>query len=183
VDVRRNHSVRGQENVVLLAVPVDLQRTQEMNEIPGIVRLNYVGEGWHRRAIQTGHEDLVDILVGLAALEARIVATGREVVGADRIVLAVGESRGGGAIALTMCAMTFPALQFGEECLAVGNALERNGGLWRNRDRRAGFFFSRGGKKNFKKRIEIGALLLEEGFRGRLVVFAKTWGLVIEKFL
>ena len=36
--------MRSHENVVLLAVAMDLQGTQEMDEIPRIIRLNDVGK-------------------------------------------------------------------------------------------------------------------------------------------
>ena len=81
----------GREYFVLLAVTMDLQRAQEVDEIPRVVRLDDVGKRRHRRAIDAGHEDLVDILIGRAALETGIVSAVGEVVGANRLIFAVGE--------------------------------------------------------------------------------------------
>jgi len=38
-----------------------------------------------------GHEDLVDVLVGAAALEARVVLAQGEVIGTNWVVLAIGQ--------------------------------------------------------------------------------------------
>ena len=65
--------MRRRQDFVLLAVTMNLQGAQEVDEIPSVVRLDHVGERRHGRAIDAGHEDLVDILVGRAALEAGIV--------------------------------------------------------------------------------------------------------------
>src|SRR5580658_450012 len=140
-----------------------------MNQIPGIVQLNHVREGRHGRAIHTGHEDLVDILVGNAALETRIVSARGEVVGADRIVLAVGERGGGRAVTLAVRTVTFPAFQFRKQSLAVGNALDGDRRLGRNRDWRAGFFMLPSGREDLDIRHQVGALLLAKGIPDRHV--------------
>ena len=132
--------MRRPQNFVLFTVTVNLQRTQEMDEIPGVVRLNHVSKGRHGRAVQAGHEDRVDILVGAAALEARIFSAQSKVVGTDRIVFAVGEGRGGRTVALPVRTMALPAFEFGEERFAMGNALDGDRRLRRNSDWRAGFF-------------------------------------------
>ena len=125
--VRGNNSVRSRQNFVLLALAMNLQRAQEMDEIPGVVGLDHVRERRHRRAVHAGHEDLVDILVGAAALEAGVVPGDSEIVGTNGIVLAVGEGSGGRTVALAVRAVTLPAFELGEESFAVGDALEGNG--------------------------------------------------------
>ena len=120
--------MRSRQNLVFFAVTVDLQRTQEVDEIPGVVRLDHVSERRHGRAVHAGHEDLVDILVGVAALEARVTLARGEVVGTNRQIFAVGESRGRWTVALPVRTVTLPAFELGEERFAVGNALEVTGG-------------------------------------------------------
>src|SRR5690348_8961014 len=50
------------QHVVFLAVMVDLQSAQEVHQIPCVIGLNGVRERWHRRAVDAGHEDLVNVL-------------------------------------------------------------------------------------------------------------------------
>src|SRR2546429_5688930 len=50
-----------------------LQCPEEVHEIPCLSGLQLAGERRHRRAIQAGHEDAVEILVGRSALEPRPV--------------------------------------------------------------------------------------------------------------
>src|ERR1700733_15433879 len=111
-----------------------------MNQVPSIIGLNYIGEGGHRRSIHARHEDLVDILVGAAALEARAVSARGKVVRTNRIVLAVGQGRGRRPVTLTVGAVTLPAFELREQRLAMGNAFDSDRGLRRNCDRRACLF-------------------------------------------
>src|SRR5260370_13845614 len=112
-----------------------------MDEVPGVVRLNHVREGGHWSAVHAGHEDFIDILVGAAALESRIVLAQGKVVGTNRLIFAVGEGRGGRAVALPVRTVTLPAFELGEERFAVGNAIDSNRGLDGNLDLFAGSFF------------------------------------------
>src|ERR1039457_1932408 len=111
-----------------------------MYKIPGIVGLNYVREGRHWGSVYAGHENLVDVFIGVAAFEARVVLAGREVIGANRIVFAVGQSSSGRTVALASRTMTLPAFELGKERLTMRNAVEGNRGLRRDLDRVAGFF-------------------------------------------
>src|SRR5208282_744807 len=129
---------------------------------PSVVRLNHISERWHGRAVHACHEDLVDILIGAATLEAGIVLTQGKVVRTNRIVLAVGESRGGGTIALPVRTVTLPAFQLREQGLAVGNALDGDRGLGRNGDGSAGFFGLPAGREDFDISDQVGALLFGE---------------------
>src|ERR1700692_3365263 len=108
-----------------------------MNQIPGVVRLNHIGKGGHRRASHTGDEDFVNIPVSVAAFKTRIIFAQREVVRTNRLVLAVSQCCGGWTVAFAVRTMTLPAFELGEECLTVGNALQGNRRLGRNLDGRA----------------------------------------------
>ena len=72
------------EQGTLRAFTVYLQSTQKMNKVPRIIGLNDVSKRRHRGAINAGHKDTVDILIGGAALEAR---TFREIIGPDGLVI------------------------------------------------------------------------------------------------
>src|SRR5580704_1678532 len=61
-----------------------LQGAQEMHQIPCVVGLDHVRERRHRRSIEAGHEDAVQISVGVAAHEP--VARGK-IKRLDRIAL------------------------------------------------------------------------------------------------
>src|ERR1700693_5295516 len=100
-----------------------------MNQIPRLGRFEVVGEGRHWSPIETGHEDAVQILIGLPTLEA---CSGRKIVRPDGVVLAVGEGGGRRAISVTGRSMTFPAFHFLEKRPAMKNALYRRGSLGRN---------------------------------------------------
>src|SRR6266478_338019 len=45
-----------------------LEGLQIENQVPCLVRFNVVGKGWHRRTIETSHENLVQIPIRRAAL-------------------------------------------------------------------------------------------------------------------
>ena len=47
-----------------------LQRPEEVYEVPTVRRLEVVGKGGHWGAVESRHEDLVQVLVGHAAHEA-----------------------------------------------------------------------------------------------------------------
>src|SRR5271170_1662676 len=108
-----------------------LQSPQEMHEVPGVIRLDHIGKRRHRRTIKTSHENAIEILIGLAALETR---ARREVVRADRIVLAVGERCRGGAIPMPGWAMTLPAFQLLEKLSSMEDAFDGHGRFCRNVD-------------------------------------------------
>ena len=112
-----------------------LQRAEKMHQIPRFRRLEIVGERGHRRAIDTGHEDPVEILVGLSTLEA---GTGGEVVRHDPVVLAVHEGGSGGTITPPGGAMALPAFHPLERRPTPEDALDGRGRLSRDHDRRAG---------------------------------------------
>src|SRR6476661_2353899 len=90
-----------------------------MHQIPRIGGLDLVGERWHRSSIQTGHEDPIQILVGLPALEPR---SSGEVVGPDRDVFAVGQRRGRRPVPETRRSMALPAFHLLEQLPAMKNA-------------------------------------------------------------
>src|SRR6202041_3029620 len=63
----------------------DLQGAQEMHQVPCVVGLDHIGKRRHRRSVEAGHEDPVQIAVGIAAHEA--LARGK-IERLDRITLA-----------------------------------------------------------------------------------------------
>src|SRR5581483_9023981 len=112
-----------------------LQRTQKVHEMPRIVALEVVGKRWHRRSIQPGHEDLVEIFIRAAALESR--ARG-EVERLDRLILAVRERRRRWPVAAPFGSMTLPAFHLLEQRAPGENVIGRDGWLGGNADRRPG---------------------------------------------
>src|SRR5258708_34734988 len=130
-----------------------------MEEGRGVVWLNEGREGGDWSAVHAGHEDFIDILVGAAAFESRVVPAQGKVVGTNRLIFAVGESRGGRAVALPVRTVTLPAFELGEERFAVGNAIDGNRGLGGNLDRFAGFFFFPTGREDLDVGHQVGALV------------------------
>src|SRR3984885_50486 len=53
----------------------DLQGAQEMHQVPCVVGLDHIGKRRHRRSVEAGHEDPVQIAVRVAAHES--VARGK----------------------------------------------------------------------------------------------------------
>lgn len=97
----------------------DLKRPQEVHEVPSVVGLDDVGKGGHRCAVQTSHENLVQVLIGRSALKARASS---EIIGADRLVVVVSEGRCRRAIAEAFLAVALPAFQLLEEFLSMLDA-------------------------------------------------------------
>src|SRR5579862_2030475 len=100
-----------------------LQGTQVEDQIPGFIGLDVVRPGRHRRSVQPGHEDLVQVFVAGATLKAVVVV---KVVGLSRTVLIVRKGRGRRSIAAPGLAMALPALHFLEYCLARLDPLRRD---------------------------------------------------------
>src|SRR3989449_3942005 len=107
-----------------------LQGPEEMHEIPGLGRLQLIGERWHRRAVESRHENAIQVLVGGPAHEAR---AGLEVVRTDGIVLVVRQCLCGGAVAVPCPPMALPAFHALVQLPPVQNALNRRCGLGGNR--------------------------------------------------
>ncbi len=96
-----------------------LQCAEIVHQIPGFFRLHHVGERRHRRAVNSGHENPIEVLVGTAALG----AIGRsEIVWPDRLIVAVGKSRSRRPITTAFLPMALPAFQLLEEFSAMLNA-------------------------------------------------------------
>src|SRR5580658_10491609 len=74
---------------------VVLKGAKVVHQVPRIFRLNHVRERGHRGAIQSGHKDLVQVGIRLAALGAIV---GSEVVGPDGLVVAVSKCGGGRSV-------------------------------------------------------------------------------------
>src|SRR6267154_3386939 len=72
--------------------------SQIEDQIPGLVGLDIVGERRHRSTIQAGHEDSVNVAIGVAALGTSALG---KVVGRDRTAEIIGKSCGGRAVGLT----------------------------------------------------------------------------------
>src|SRR5512132_2245821 len=103
-----------------------------MHEIPGFGWLQVIHEGWHRSTVQAGHENLVEILIGVSALEA---AAGCKIVWPDWIVFAIGKRCRRRSIAVSGRTVTLPALHPLEDRPSAKNALDRAGSLYWNDDR------------------------------------------------
>src|SRR5277367_3011593 len=108
----------------LLVGERDLQSPQEMNQVPRVVWLDHIRKGWHRRSVETGHEDAVQIAVGVAAHKP---LARRKIKRLDGIALAVGQRRSRWTIGITRRAMALPALQLLEEFAAVQDAFDSDG--------------------------------------------------------
>ena len=80
-----------------------------MDKVPALVRGHPITPGRHRRAVQAGHENAVEIRVRGAALEP---GTGSEIVRRNGIALVVPKCRRRGAVALSTRAVTLNAFQF-----------------------------------------------------------------------
>src|SRR5580698_10964300 len=65
-----------------------LQGAQEMHQVPCVVRLDHIGKRRHRRSVQAGHEDPVEVAVRIAAHEP--FARGK-IKRLDGIALAIGQ--------------------------------------------------------------------------------------------
>src|SRR5580704_6487031 len=115
----------------------DLQGAQEMHQVPRVVGLDHVRERRHRRSVETGHEDAVQIAVGVAAHKP---LARRKIKRLDGIALAVGQRRSRWTIGISRRAMALPALQFLEEFAAVQNAFDSDGRFRRDVQRGPGLF-------------------------------------------
>src|SRR5216683_4728509 len=92
-----------------------------MHQVPGLFGLNHIGEGSHLRAVQTGHKDAVQLLIGSAALGA---VGARKVVWPNRLVVAIGQGRSGWTITTAFLSVALPAFELLEEFAAVLDALD-----------------------------------------------------------
>src|ERR1700758_3370478 len=122
-----------------------LQSSQEVNQIPGILWLDIVGKRRHWRPVEAGHENAIEVSIGFSALEPR---TGSEVIGAQRIVFAIGERRGRRSIAAARRTMALPALHFLIDLPTLQNAGASGRSFDGNVDGLSGrFLFPPGGKR------------------------------------
>src|SRR5258706_7270474 len=133
-------TARGFENLILFTATVYLQRAQVVYEVPGVVGLDNICERRHGRAVQTGHENTIEVLIGYATLETSIVSCRGEVVRTDGLIFAVGEGRSRRAVTVTLLAMTLPALHLLEEIVATPDTSNINRRLSRDLDRLPRFF-------------------------------------------
>ena len=141
------------------ALVPDLQRAQIVHEVPGLFGLDDVGKRRHGRAVQTGHEDFVEVTVRCTALEAvpRV-----KVVRPNRLVIAVGESICCRPIAAPFRTVAFPTFEFLVQSLAVLDAVEGEGRFGRHRDGLARFVGNPPGRERFDEGDQIGAVLRGE---------------------
>ena len=155
-----------------------------MNQVPSIVGLDDIVEGWHWSAVHPGHKDAIDVLIGGTTLKAGVVAAGGKIVRTDWIVLTVGEGRRGWAVPLALRAMTLPALQLGEQSFAVGDALDGDGWLGGNFDHVAGLFLVPAGRESLDVGHQVRALLPGESVPdGHVGVSEPTPDGVVEIFV
>src|ERR1700730_15281738 len=131
-----------------------------MHQVPSVFRFDDVSKRRHRRGVKAGHENLIEVVVCGAALEA---GTRSKIIGADRLIVAVRKRGSGGTIAAAFGAMALPALQLGEQLFAMLDALERKCGLRRNGDRVARFVALPPWRKGLDESNQIGPVLGGQG--------------------
>src|SRR5579872_2825661 len=115
-----------------------LQSSQVEHQVPGLIRLDVVRERRHRGAVQTCHEDSVDVLIGAAALRPR---TFRKVIGNDRTAKIIRQGGGRWAIAHALNAVTLPALHLAEDLFTIFDSVGSDLGLRGNLDGSSGLLF------------------------------------------
>src|SRR5467141_2776491 len=142
-----------------------------MHQVPCVFRLDDVGKRRHRRAVEAGHENLIEIMVGRAALE--VGALGK-IVGPNRLLVAVRKRGSGGTIAAAFGAMALPAFQLGEELFSVFDAIQSGCGFGRNIDDIAGLVGLPARREGFDEGDEIRAVLVRQGDPRRHVGIVKT---------
>src|SRR5579863_517664 len=71
------------------------QRPQIEHQVPSLIRLDVVGKRRHGSAVQPGHENLVDVLIGIATLWPGAFG---EVIRSNRPAEIIGQRSGGGSI-------------------------------------------------------------------------------------
>src|SRR6266849_2557486 len=138
--LERSWPARSLQNSVFFAATIYLQSTQVVDQVPGVVGLDNIRERRHGRAVQTSHENTIEVLIGDAALETRIVSCRGEIVRTDGLIFAVGEGRGRRSITVALLAMALPAFHLLEQVVATADTGNINRGLGRNLDRLAWFF-------------------------------------------
>src|SRR5258706_3835948 len=131
---------RGFETLILFTAPVYLQRAQLVYEVPRVIGLNDIRERRHGRAIQSSHENPIEILIRNAALETRIISRRREIVRMNGLIFAVGQGRSRWPVTVTLLAMALPAFHFLEEIVTAPDTGDINRRLGRDLDWLARFF-------------------------------------------
>jgi len=131
-----------------------------VNEVPGLIRFQPVHVCRHGRPVQPSHENAVEISVGLSALEAGSRA---EVVGDNRIVLAVTQCRRRRSVPVPLFTVTLEAFQRFVHFFAALDAIGRDRRLGRNLDRGIRLLFLEAFRERLHICDKIGALLAREG--------------------
>src|ERR1035437_2335491 len=144
---------------LLLFAGLRHERSQIENQIPRLIRLNVVGKRRHRSAVQTGHEDSVDIAIRIAAFRPRSLG---KVVGSNWPAEIIGQGRGGGTIGLTEYAVALPALHPGKYVSPGFDAIRGNFRLGRTLDWRSRLFIRPARREMLNPGHQVRALLLSE---------------------
>src|SRR6266851_4666765 len=106
-----------------------LQCAQVEHQVPGLVGLHVVGKRRHRRTVEAGHEDTIEVAVFSAALEPGLVV---KVERLDRPVLIIRQGIGGRTVPSALNPVTLPALQFLKHRLPSLDPVR--GDRWRGRN-------------------------------------------------
>src|ERR1039457_7103085 len=114
-----------------------LHGSQIVHQVPGFVRRQIVFERGHRRAVETGHENLINVFIGASALEARALA---EIVGNDGAIFVIGERGCRWPVAAAVLAVALPAFHALKYFGATRDALRGVGWFGRNLQRGLGLF-------------------------------------------
>src|SRR6266446_4745542 len=133
--LERSWPARSLQNSVFFAATIYLQRTQVVDQVPGVVGLDNIRERRHGRAVQASHENAIEVLIGYATLETSIVSCRGEVVRTDGLIFAVGKGRSRRSVTVALLAVTLPAFHLLEQVVAAPDTGNINRGLGRNLDR------------------------------------------------
>src|SRR5580658_9165581 len=101
------------------------------DQVPSLFGLDVVGKRGHGRAVQTGHENSVNVAIRIAALWPGSLG---KVEGCDRPAEIILKGRGGRSIGLAEHAMALPALHSGENFSPRFDAVGCDFRFRRNRD-------------------------------------------------
>src|ERR1700683_11862 len=132
------------------------ESSQIENQVPSLVGFDVVGKRRHGSAIQPGHEDPVNIQIGVAALRPRPVG---KVEGCDRTAEIILKGRGGRSVGHALHTVALPALHPGKHIAPRLDALGGDLRLGRNLDGRSWFFAGPARGEVLRPSYQVGALL------------------------
>src|SRR5271156_226057 len=130
------------------------------DQIPSFLRFDVVGKGGHGSAVQSGHENPINVAIGVAALGP---GTFGKVKGGDGAAEIIGEGSSRGTVGHTLDAVALPALHSGEHIAAGFDALRGDFGFGRDRNGDSRLFVRPAGRKVFDPSHQVDPFLLGQG--------------------